>query len=797
VATPQVVTHQTPTSAPIGSTISDTATVTGVSGGPTPGGTVTFRLYNNGMCTGTVFGSAGPVTLAPDAGSSPPSASASGSLTAPSPPGTYYWQVTYSGDTDYGSALSVCDTEPVDVGVAAAQVVTAQTPAPPASAAVGSTINDTATVTGVSGGPTPGGTVTFALYNNDMCTGTVFGSAGPVTLVANLRFSPPSASASASLTAPSPPGTYYWQVTYSGDTNYGSALSDCATEPVDVGVAAAHVTTAETPAPAASAAVGSTISDTATVTGVSGGPTPSGTVIFQLFDNPTCSGTVFGSDTDVPLVALVGSSPPAASATGSLTAPSPPGTYFWHVTYTGDTSYGSALSGCDSEPVDVGVAAAQVTTAQTPAPPASATVGSTIADTATVTGVSGGPTPGGTVTFQLFDNAMCTGTVFGTDTDVALAADAGSSPPSASASGSVTAPSPPGTYFWLATYSGDTNYGLALSVCTDEPLDVGVATPSVITTQSPMGTVAAGSPIHDTATVTGVNGVPAPSGSVTFQLFDNASCSGSPLLTAGTIGLSATSPAQSPPTATATSNTVSAPTPPGTYYWVVTYGGDPNFDGATSDCALEPVTVRPIEVSLSVAKTSSPNPYTPGKPLTYTIVVRNGGPDAAAPATVDDPLTQLQGAGFIWTCVATIGSTCGAPSGGTPLHDTPTIAAGGSVTYTVTGIVPVGTTGVLTNTVTADPPPGASDPGCDPNCTATNVNPTPATLATVASPTVTSPTVASPTTLALTGASLISLLAMATVFISAGLALIALTRRRNPRHHKHHLTASPGAHARR
>jgi hypothetical protein len=40
-------------------------------------------------------------------------------------------------------------------------------------------------------------------------------------------------------------------------------------------------------------------------------------------------------------------------------------------------------------------------------------------------------------------------------------------------------------------------------------------------------------------------------------------------------------------------------------------------------------------------------------------------------------------------------------------------------------------------------------------------------------------------------------LAMAAVFISAGLALIALTRRRNPRHHKHHLTASPGAHARR
>ena len=200
------MTHQTPTSAPIGSTISDTATVTGLSGHPGPTGTVTFRLFNNPACTGTRLATAlaGPVTApwVPNAGSNPPSASAGPvSITAPSPPGTYYWLATYGGDTNYGEALSVCTTEPVDVGVATPQVVTHQTPT---SAVVGDTIHDTATVTGVSGGPTPGGTVTFRLYNNGMCTGTVFGTAGPVTLAPDAGSSPPSVSASGTLTAPSP-----------------------------------------------------------------------------------------------------------------------------------------------------------------------------------------------------------------------------------------------------------------------------------------------------------------------------------------------------------------------------------------------------------------------------------------------------------------------------------------------------------------------------------------------------------------------------------------------------------------
>jgi uncharacterized repeat protein (TIGR01451 family) len=171
-------------------------------------------------------------------------------------------------------------------------------------------------------------------------------------------------------------------------------------------------------------------------------------------------------------------------------------------------------------------------------------------------------------------------------------------------------------------------------------------------------------------------------------------------------------------------------------------------------------TAKPV-VNVSVTKTSSPNPYTQGHLLTYTIVVRNGGPTTAAPATVDDPLPiQLAGAGFTWTCMATTGSTCGAATGVAPLHDTPTIVAGGSVTYTLTGTVPAATAAVLTNVVTVTPPPGVFDPGCDPDCTASNVDP--------AAPAV----LVSAVPIARTGADIVRSVLLAAALLCAGIVLL-------------------------
>jgi uncharacterized repeat protein (TIGR01451 family) len=149
------------------------------------------------------------------------------------------------------------------------------------------------------------------------------------------------------------------------------------------------------------------------------------------------------------------------------------------------------------------------------------------------------------------------------------------------------------------------------------------------------------------------------------------------------------------------------------------------------DAQIVPSAVCPVD--LHVTKTASPNPYTPGQPLTYTVTVTNSGPGTASGFTVSDPLpAQLAGAGFTWTCLAAGDSDC-KPSGSGDISDGPSgsyqgprVSPGGSLTYTVTGTVPASTSGALTNTATVTPQPGTDDPGCTPSCSGgTNTTMTP------------------------------------------------------------------------
>ncbi|MEV6977003.1 hypothetical protein [Kitasatospora sp. NPDC093806] len=124
-------------------------------------------------------------------------------------------------------------------------------------------------------------------------------------------------------------------------------------------------------------------------------------------------------------------------------------------------------------------------------------------------------------------------------------------------------------------------------------------------------------------------------------------------------------------------------------------------------------------VGLSIAKTADKARYVPGQPLTYTVVVRNSGPAPAVNAAVRDALPSALN-GFTWTCAAGgAGSACGAASGTGSIDTTATVAAGDSVTYTVTGTVPSSTTGTLSNTATVTRPSASTDPNCGPTCSST------------------------------------------------------------------------------
>ncbi|MGF1426802.1 LPXTG cell wall anchor domain-containing protein [Kitasatospora sp. LaBMicrA B282] len=148
---------------------------------------------------------------------------------------------------------------------------------------------------------------------------------------------------------------------------------------------------------------------------------------------------------------------------------------------------------------------------------------------------------------------------------------------------------------------------------------------------------------------------------------------------------------------------------------------DPNC-GPT--CSSTVNTPGQVTTGLSVTKTPDKNPYVPGQPLTYTIVVKNNGPSDAIGASVQDTLPAAV-QGFTWSCTASTGSSCGSTATGTGnINTTVNVLAGGQLTYTLTGTVPSDASGSLDNRATVTPPSGASDPICSPNCTST-ANPIP------------------------------------------------------------------------
>ena len=133
-------------------------------------------------------------------------------------------------------------------------------------------------------------------------------------------------------------GTDYWVATYNGDSNNNAVTAGTASEPVIVSAASPAISTTQQPA---SAIVGASIADKATV---SGGYNPTGTVTFKLYANSTASGTPLFSDTET----LSGGTATSNSYTTTAT-----GTDYWVATYNGDSNNNAVTAGAASEPVIV------------------------------------------------------------------------------------------------------------------------------------------------------------------------------------------------------------------------------------------------------------------------------------------------------------------------------------------------------------------------------------------------------------------------------------------------------------
>src|SRR2546429_696819 len=150
------------------------ATLAGLFGAH-PGGTVSFKLFDNDQCEGAPLATDGPVDV-----------SANGDYEAPHSPipsgaGAYYCAASYSGDHDTKGAVWDCADDPVAIGLFSNDTSTTELYA--------LSLHDAlpiykATLAGLFGAH-PGGTVSFKLFDNDQCEGAPLATDGPVDVSAN------------------------------------------------------------------------------------------------------------------------------------------------------------------------------------------------------------------------------------------------------------------------------------------------------------------------------------------------------------------------------------------------------------------------------------------------------------------------------------------------------------------------------------------------------------------------------------------------------------------------------------
>lgn len=376
--------------------------------------------------------------------------------------------------------------------------------------------------------------------------------------------------------------------------SFGSELKDFIA-PIPVSVESCvtpPVTTRQSPA---SGTVGSTLfGDSATLSQVAGsvagepvtfrlfGPFPSSTSTFDCTTSPATSPSLVATETGT-LTQASGSSTATASFTSS-NALTQVGTYFWVAYYGGDTPTGKNLAsqgGCTDEPITVAQATPSISSTATE-PAAGITVGTTatISDSATLRSAF---QPTGSVSFSLNGPFTGGGTPSCTSSNQVISGVTGAvSGGTASTGDQSFSPTAAGTYYWVATYPGDTdNQAAGPTGCgdPDEAITVSPATPVI------ESTILLGDSVQLSTAVTGAG---SPSGSVTFSLYgpftdpSAISCGGT-ALSAQTVAL-------------ASDGTASTSTPvavaPGVYAWQVAYTStNPNFGPATTTCTAEQASV--------------------------------------------------------------------------------------------------------------------------------------------------------------------------------------------------------------
>ena len=237
--------------------------------------------------------------------------------------------------------------------------------------------------------------------------------------------------------------------------------------------------------------------------------------------------------------------------------------------------------------------------------------GTAVSDSSTLSGTNAGSATG-SVTYNVYSDPNCTQLVSGPDQESITTA--GTMP----GSQAVTL-NAPGTYYWQATYSGDSTNDGSVSPCGAEvETVVQTAAPTSLTTSLTGGgqsggsiTVAPGTAVADSSSLSGANAATA-TGGVTYSVYSDAACT---QLVSGPDQESIATPGSLPDSQAVSLNS------PGTYYWQAVYGGDSANAGSSSSCGSE---VETVSQPSSPQPTSVDTQLTGGGNTNWSIIVPDG-----------------------------------------------------------------------------------------------------------------------------------------------------------------------------
>ena len=261
------------------------------------------------------------------------------------------------------------------------------------------------------------------------------------------------------------------------------------------------------------------------------------------------------------------------NAFGSFTCSDSPGggsyeykiTAKYHSSWSASTGFTSAVN-------------VQYATSTSASGPATGLTSTAIAASAISSTLSGGSGATGTVTFKVFGpqaTAPTTCTSGGTTVGTATVSGNATYNPSAGFT-----PTSAGTYWWYASYGGDTNNASSVSTCGSGMSSTVVKNATAITASGPasgnVGTAIAASAIGSTLS----GATSGATGTVTYTVFGPQTTAPSSCSSGGT----------SVGTATVSGNGTYnpsagfTPSSPGTYWWYVSYNGDGSNSASTSTC---------------------------------------------------------------------------------------------------------------------------------------------------------------------------------------------------------------------